>query len=257
MLRSLRELLEYDLMATDGQIGTVHDFFFSDEDWTIRYLVVDTGPWIFGRKVLISPHALLQPIWASETFPVNLTREEVKTSPDVDLAKPVSRLHEEKMQEHYNWPIYWGAASAVPGQSARPVLVHPNLFRKHGEAENDDKKDSHLRSVTELLDYRVAAVDGEVGKVKDFIIDDENWQIRYMIVDTANAELDTDKQVLVALEWVSNIDVVGASASIDLKQDAIKFSPSYDPSLPVNRQYEEVVYDYHGRPKYWQVVEEA
>jgi len=253
MLRSLKELLEYELMANDGQMGKVHDFFFSDEDWTIRYLVVDTGPWIFGRKVLISPDALLQPVWASETFPVNLSREDVKTSPDVDLAKPVSRLHEEKMREYYNWPIYWGAASAAPGQPARPIVVHPNLFRK--DREDDAKEESHLRSVTELLEYSVTALDGGVGGISDFIIDDENWQIRYMLVDTTDSELDTDKQVLIALEWVNNIDVVGANASIDLKQDAIKFSPSYDPSLPVNRQYEEVLYDYHGRPKYWQVVE--
>ena len=57
MLRSLKELVGYKVMAQDGQIGKVADFFIDDQDWVTRYLVVDTGPSIFGRKVLISPEA--------------------------------------------------------------------------------------------------------------------------------------------------------------------------------------------------------
>lgn len=250
MLRSLNELLGYELMARDDHMGKVHDFFFSDEDWTIRYLVVDTGPWIFGRKVLISPHALLQPVWASRSFPVNLTREEVKASPEVDFAKPVSREYEEELLAHYKWPSYW---SITPSHVGQPFFTPPYLFATEDDSDDDQPRKSHLRSATELMGYQVFASDGEAGSVVDFILDDESWQIRYMIIDVNN-KLEADKKVLVALEWIKNIRVESKEMRIDLTQDAIKFSPTFDPTLAVNRQYEEVLYDYHGRPKYWQVA---
>ena len=254
MLRSLNEILGYVLMGKDGQMGKIHDFFFSDDDWTIRYLVMDTGPWIFGRKVLISPHVLQQPDWASESIPVNLTREEVKSGPDVDVAKPVSRKYEEELLAHYNWPVYWGV---TPTQSGHPFFAPPYLFAKDDNTNDETARQSHLRSAAEMVDYQIFATDGKIGSVSDFILDDENWQIRYMLVDTADSQLDAEKKVLVALEWISKINVGSGEVHIDLTQDAIKFSPAFDPTLPVNRQYEEVLYDYYGRPKYWQVVEKA
>jgi PRC-barrel domain len=251
MFRSLKELLGYQLLAKDGHMGKVHNFLFNDEDWRIRYLIVDTGPWILGRKVLISPLALGQPIWASETFPVDLTREQVKSSPDVDLAKPVSRQYEERLFKHYSWPAYWSMNATIPGP---PVYVSPLLFSKQ-EDQTHKEVDSHLRSAKELFGYQVNALEGDVGTLTDFIVEDEDWNIRYMVVDISTW-LGSEKQILVALEWVNNIDVSRKEVLIDLSQDAVKFSPAFDPSLPVNRQYEEVIYDYHGRPKYWQVMEQ-
>lgn len=252
MLRSLNELLGYELMSKDGQMGKVHDFFFSDIDWMVRYLVVDTGPWIFGRKVLISPQALLQPVWASETFPVDLTREEVKSSPDVDVAKPVSREYEDELFAHYRWPAYW---SITPTHSGQPFFTPPYLFAGDDDSDDEQPTKSHLRSATELTGYQVFTTDNsEVGSVSNFILDDEFWQIRHMIVDISD-KLDADKKVLVALEWIKSIMVASKEIHIDLTEDAIRYSPAFNPSMPVNRQYEEVLYDYHGRPKYWQAVQ--
>ncbi|MGD8402686.1 MAG: hypothetical protein PVJ21_03430 [Anaerolineales bacterium] len=241
MLRSLKELIGYELLAKDGLMGKTHDFLFSDEDWQVHYLIVDTGPWILGRKVLVSLLALGQPVWASETFPVDLTREQVKTSPDVDLARPVSRQYEEKLHQHYNWPAYWGMATAIPG---RPAHIFSQDFSVQDEEEN-----SHLRSAKELFGYKLKATDGDIGKLTDFIVEDDNWQFRYIIVNT-NALSDDGNQVLVSLEWINKIDVTLKEISIDLTQQAIALSPEFNPKKPVNHQYEEVLYDYYGRPKY-------
>ena len=254
MLLSLKELLGYELMATDGPVGRVHNFLFSDEDWAIRYLVVDTGPWIFGRKVLISPNVLQQPIWSSRRFPVALTREEVRTSPDIDLddAKTVSRQYEEKLHQHYNWPAYWHMSSAIPG---RPVYFPMHLFNRNITPGEEVVK-SHLRSATEIIGYNVRTDQGDVGEVGDLIVQDEDWLIYYMIVDT-DKWLDSGKQILVALEWIKDIKAPPErEIALDLTQEAIKSSPAFDPTQPVNRQYEEVLYDYFGRPKYWQVLSE-
>jgi len=252
MLRSLNELMGYELMAKDGHMGKVDDFFFNDEDWKIRYLVVDTGPWIFGKAVLISPEALLQPVWASETFPVDLTREQVKTSPEVDVVKPVSREYEEKLHEHYRWPTYWNMS---PGGFGSPMYIPPNLLNLDNTVQEDGIK-SQLRSATKVFNYGVDAIEGEVGSIKDFIIDDETWQVLYMNVDVSKW-LEVDKQILVALDWIRRIDVSDNKVFIDLTQDAVRYSPKFDATLPVNRQYEEVIYDYYGRPKYWQIMEET
>jgi hypothetical protein len=246
MLRSLKELLNYQLLAKDGQIGKAQNFLFSDEDWRVRYLVVDTGPWILGRKVLVSLFALGQPVWASEIFPVQLTREQVKNSPDVDLAKPVSRKHEERLHQYYNWPMYWGLNTAIPSP---PTHISPKVFVGH---EKEDE--THLRSAKELFGYQMNAMDGEVGEVMDFIVEDDDWQIQYMVVDASNLT-NSDKQVLVALEWVDRIDVARKELFVELDLESIELSPDFDPNNPINRQYEEVLYDYYGRPKYWQVVE--
>lgn len=238
-------------MATDGEIGKVDDCLFSDDDWFIRYLVVDTGPWIFGRKVLIATDSLMQPEWASKTFPVNLTREQVKNSPEINLAKPVSRIHEEQLRSYYNWPLYLGVSPSFP---RAPIYMPPNLFdQREGKPEPAPEDQSHLRSSSTLLDYRVFATDGETGQVSDFIMNDEIWQFRYMVTDTSG-KLDQDKEVLVALEWISSIEVATMGIYIDLTCKAIRFSPEFDPTIPVNRQYEEVLYDYHGKPKFWQAV---
>ena len=138
MLRSLKELLGYELLAKDGHMGKVHNFLFSDADWRVRYLVVDTGPWILGRKVLISLSALGQPVWASETFPVDLTREQVKTSPDVDLTNPVSHQYEERLHQYYNWAHYWSMTTTIPGN---PSFIPAQLFGVKDKTDDRNKEE--------------------------------------------------------------------------------------------------------------------
>ena len=251
MLRSMKELLGYELLAKDGLMGKVHNFLFSDEDRIVRYLVVDTGPWILGRKVLISLQALGQPVWASGTFPVELTREQIKNSPDGDMATPLSRQYEERLHQHYNWPAYWGMAAAIPG---RPAYIPPQIFFRKEEHVEEYKIRSHLQSSKELLGYQMNATDGKIGSVADFLVEDEDWQLRFMVVDVSNW-LDTDRQILMALEWITSIDVAMKEVFVELKQETIKYSPPFDPALPVNRQYEEVLYDYYGRPRSREVIE--
>jgi uncharacterized protein YrrD len=81
MKRNLKSLIGFTMGATDGEIGKVRDFYFDDHSWTIRYLVVETGGWLSGRKVLISPEAVLKENRDKHVFPVNLTMEQIKNSP--------------------------------------------------------------------------------------------------------------------------------------------------------------------------------
>jgi sporulation protein YlmC with PRC-barrel domain len=252
MLRSVRSFEDYGVHASDGEIGSVSDFYFDDEHWAIRYLVVDTGTFFSGRRVLVSPVAFRQADWSSRQFHLALTREKVKNGPNIDLDRPVSRQHEREYFRYYAWPSYWDFAG--PGQPG----VWGNCGLPSGLAAGgappppqpeQDGGDPHLRSVREVVGYRIQGSDGEIGHVDDFIVDDETWAIRYLVIDTRNWWL--DRKVLVAPHWAERISWDAKNVYLNLPRDTIKHSPEWLADAPVNRQYETRLYDYYGRPAYW------
>jgi hypothetical protein len=113
MFRNASTLDGSIINATDGEIGHVEDAYFHDEAWTIRYLVVDTGTWLIGRKVLISPNSVTQPLGASRIIDVSLTREQVRNSPDIDTHRPVLRQHEREYLGYYGYPTAISHTSTV------------------------------------------------------------------------------------------------------------------------------------------------
>ncbi|MEW5872483.1 MAG: PRC-barrel domain-containing protein [Chloroflexota bacterium] len=256
MLRSLKELYGYNILALDGEIGKVHDFYFDDEEWTVRYLVVDTGPWIFGRKVLVAPLALGRPDWIGHRFPVNLTREQVEDSPDIDTDRPVSRQQQQYLHEYFHWPMYWNLTGVPPTAPAVYPAVHDEARKAQAEAEPiTQETDSHLRRAREVIGYQVEGRDERLGKVGDFILEDEGWILRYLVLDTDAWNTDAwnmqAKKVLIAPFWIQSITYEDSQVQIDLTRQIIMDSPGFDPKTTINREYEEVLYDYHGRPYYW------
>lgn len=258
MLRSCKELFGYEVLAQDGQIGEVHDFLFEDREWAIRYLVVDTGPWILGRKILLSVSALGQPDWSGQQFPVALTREKVKASPEVDADKDVSRRQEIKLHDHYAWPMYWdepgGVERPVPQSPPSPTEVQEEekVTRDTGEKtaiSRSEYGDPHLRSMRDVRKYNIVARDGKIGQADDFVVATEDWVLRYLVVDTGTWL--PGRKVLIALDWIEAIRYESSEIGIDLSRETIKKSPEFDPEEPVNREYEGQLYDYYGRPRYW------
>jgi hypothetical protein len=229
MLRSGLETLGYKIHAADNGIGSSEDFLFDDKDWMIRYLVVNTGTWLSGRRVLISPVALGEPNWEEGIFPVALTRKQVENSPPVETDNPVSRRCEEELHLYHGWMAYWGV-------------------KPQGSVEIPEG-DPHLRSMEKVKGYTIQATDGDIGHVEDFIIDTEHWIIRYLVVNTRNWL--PDKKVLVAKPWIQAVRWEDLSVYIDMSRESIKKSPEYDPSQLVNREYEIRLCDYYGRPTYW------
>lgn len=251
MLRSLKELHGYSIMSRNGEIGHVDDFYFDDQSWIIRYMIVDTGPWIFGRRVLIAPHALDKPEWTARVFPVNLFREQIKNSPKVDTEKPVSRQYEVALHEHYNWPMYWNFPAGTPMPPLYPP-ANPNQ-ELEGVVVTGEGGDPHLRRMQEVLGYDVEAADGKVGVVGDFIVDDDYWIIRYVVLDSHKWL--PGRKFLIAPDWIDWIRFDDPQVAIELSRQKIKASPEFDPTQPLNRKYEEVLFDYYGRPQYWREVE--
>jgi hypothetical protein len=248
--RSVSHLVGGTVRAKDGDLGRVKEFYFDDHKWTIRYMVVDTGRWLQGRQALISTVALKKPQWKSRVFPVNLTKEQVKNSPSIDTDKPVSRQHEAKLHNYYDWPIYWTTGLEPYAGIGYPVPTHLSPPAKGKKALPERPADPNLRSMRQVTGYYIQAIDGEIGHVHDFIVDDETWAIRYVVVNTQNWL--PGKKVLVFPAWISRVSWDKSKVFVDLLRESVKNSPAFDPSKPVSRGYEERLFDHYGRSKYWE-----
>jgi sporulation protein YlmC with PRC-barrel domain len=189
MLRNVNDLRGYAICATDGAIGKVDDFYFDDQDWGVRYLIVETGSWLSSRKVLISPIALGHAGWMGRQLPVALTRAQVEGSPDIDTRKPVSRQQETDYFAYYGYPYYWGGAGlwgmgAYPGSLMTQGKISQSL-NAHRAPATGTPDDCHLRSCKAVIGHHVEATDGRVGHVEDMVVDDYTWAIRHLIVATS------------------------------------------------------------------------
>ncbi len=255
MLRTIKAVLNYTLKATDKKLGSVKDFYFDDHMWVNRYLVADTGNWLPGRQVLIGTEALGQPDWHQEVFPIHLTAEQIEQSPDIKDDAPVSLQQEEKLRAYFSWQKYWDDQSFIqPAAGSEFAIVGacPPLEAVPADvvtAFHVPSGDPHLRSVNEVCGYSIQVLDGSIGQVEDFVMDDTTWKLQYLIVDTGNWL--PGKKVLISPEWIKQVSWADQNVDLDLTQEGVKSSPEFDPSLPINREYEARLYDYYGRPKYW------
>jgi len=231
MQRSVNNLVEYTICATDGELGKVNDFYFDDLTWSIRYLVVKTGNWLSERDVLIPHAALGRTDWNSKTFRVNLTMEQVRNSPDIDTEKTVSRQHEEKLFDHYMLPVYWGEGFyATPlGMIPLTPISDMSKMKVDDDLTQQQHEDPHLRSTMKVKGYQIHANDGEIGHVEDFIVDDDKWILWYLVVDIHN--LLRGRKVLIKPHRINRIDWDKSEVYLNLSQESIKNSPEFDSSL--------------------------
>ena len=245
MLNKAKTLKGYKLNSRDGEIGKVKEFYFDDRHWAIRYLVADTGNWLTGRQVLISPYALVAVNKEEQNIAVDLTKKQIEDSPSLNSDKPVSLQFEQAYYGYYGWPIYWGGAYMWGPYT----YLERNLEKWKTSNQGEKAWDPHLRSTKVVTGYHIQASDGEIGHVEDFIIDDENWAIRYLIVDTLNWW--TGKKVLIAPKWIERASWSESKVFINLSRETIKQSPEYTDALLLTRDYETRLHGHYHLQGYW------
>ena len=245
MLWEVGALKGYALDSIDGEVGKVQEFFFDDRHWTIRYLIADTGNWLTGRQVLISPHALGAVSEEDQHIMVALTRKQIEESPSLLCDEPVSRQFENAYYGHYGWPIYWGG----------PFMwgAYPYITRQAEEQAPSGHAEKHwdpdLRSTHDVTGHHIQAKDGNIGHVADFIIDDHTWAIRYLVVDTGNWW--QGKRVLISPRWIQDVSWAESKVFVDLARETIKQSPEYTDESLLTRDYETGLHRHYNRQGYW------
>jgi uncharacterized protein YrrD len=258
MLLSFGDLKGHKLHAKDGEIGSINDIYFDDATWTVRYLVVNVGSWLTGREVLLVPQVLDLRAGGEKAIGVDLTRAQIRNSPDTDTHKPVLRQHEEAIHSHYGWPLYWGGDPVAGGARSLGYAPHfPDLGGAReipppvleGDERQAEEGDPHLRSAREVDGYRLHALDGEIGTVTDLIVDHEEWRIRYLVVKTGGWF--SGDHVLVAPGWIRQLSWPESSVHVNLTRREVAESPPYNHAHPLTRDYEARLHLHYSRQSYW------
>jgi hypothetical protein len=255
MFKSLKRMTGMVIKATDGEIGSLDQFFFDDTSWAIRYFVVNIGSLVISKKVLISP-ASFQTIQGHDIL-VNSTIAQIKNSPDIDTEKPISRQKEEQLHDYFTWSYYWGYPLYYNslGTELYPNIQYTDTFLGHDKIANnlgnsDIMDNNHLRSSKDIQGYIIMAKENEFGSVEDFLVDTENWAIRYIILNTG--DLLPGKKVIVSAKWTKEIDWDTKTIHFDIDRDVIKNGPSFDYSIPLTRDFERRMFEYYEQHPYWE-----
>jgi len=245
MLSKAKALKGYKLHSRDAEIGKIKEFYFDDHHWTIRYLVADSGNWLLGRQVLISPYALVAVNKEEQYITIDLTKKQIEDSPSLNSDKPVSRQFEETYYGYYGWPMYWNGPY-MWGYS--PYIMRDR--EKWRESNQGGKPwDPHLRSTDDVSGHHIQATDGEIGHVEDFIIDDETWAIRYLIIDTRNWW--PGKKIMISPKWIERVSWKDSKVFVNLLRETIKQSPEYTDESLITRDYESKLYQHYNQQGYW------
>jgi len=249
VLRRLRDYEGFDVWSREGRnLGSVKDFYFDEDRWTVRYIVVRTGTLFTGRSVLLSPMSIARLEWDRARIDFKLTEKQIEGAPDADLAQPISRRFETEYAGYYGIPHYW-AGSDLWGMWSTPMEVQPPPAVQQPAAEQEMLESQHLRSIREVNGYHILATDGEIGHGDDVLVDERTLAVQYLVVDTSNWI--GGRTVLVSPDWVRRVDWINREIHVDMSRDAVKASPEYDPTIELSRDYEDRLHGHYSRPAYW------
>lgn len=223
MLQNIKRLYGCRLVATDGPIGKIKDFYFDDQSWVIRYLVADTGTWLTGRQVLLSPYSFGIVDEYEKTLHLKLHKKQIENGPPIESHQPVSRQYEIEYYNYYGWPAYWDGG-ALWGFGSYPMVVPPPNYEAGPRKQTAlDRNDKHLQSSHAVLGYQLRTLDGEIGQVSGFMVDDRSWAIEEVVVKTGDWH--SGKEILLSTEKVKrvsyeNSELVVECTKADIQQTA-------------------------------------
>ncbi|MBD3408238.1 MAG: hypothetical protein GF411_19100 [Candidatus Lokiarchaeota archaeon] len=255
MLSIADKIEGYSILTEDGDIGEVVSLLFDDRDWSVQYLVVDVGN-LVEEKVLISTEIADVPIWKKETIPVKVSKQKIKDSPTINLSGPVSEERLTEIHRYYGWApfrpgILPSSPTTVPG-AAMPIsstITYEIVDESRTEEHVSKEAERHLRSINEVNGYYVEATDESVGNIENFLLDADEWVIRYAVVDVGGW-LSEEKR-LVANNWIEDVDWLGQKISMKISKNRLEKAPHFDKEKQIDREYEAELFEIYDQPGYW------
>jgi hypothetical protein len=225
MLQNIKELYGRKLAALDGDIGHVKDFYFDDENWVIRYLVADTGNWLTGRLVLLTPHVFGTLDQDEQTLHIKLHKKKIQDSPSLGSHRPVSRQYETEYYHYYGLPPYWNGG-AIWGPINYPVVLPPSEKEMEIYKKDHHRDDKHLRSTQAVTGYHIQSVDGKIGHVSSFLVDDRSWEIHELVIETGHWY--SGKEILIPPSKVERISYEESKVFVNLTKADVQETAEND-----------------------------
>lgn len=228
----LSQLKTYFVEAIDGETGRVDDLYFHRGEWHIRYLLLRVAFEPEYRRVLLSTYSVQEVLTDRHVITLNLTRQQIRNSPETNVSQPISRPHEIELNQYYGWPADWLAAE----QDVTPTGELSGRAERQQAGDIEEYTGAALQGCDEVTGvFRIQANDGEIGKITDFIVDDESWLLRYVIAEYADSRTG---YVILATDMVERIDWVDGHFYVDAFVKTIREIPDYDPAVPFQKQQE-------------------
>jgi hypothetical protein len=219
MSQSINNFYGKRLSARDGDVGHVKDFYFDDHTWAVRYVVADTGSWLAGRLVLLSPHAFGRFHKDDECLPANLTRSQIENGPAIESHLPVSRQYEEEYYRYYGWPVYW-TGDHLWGMGGFPAVVPPPVQSQTPRMSLEKPGKAQLRSSRAVTGYHIQTPDGMIGEVTDFLLETRSWAIREIVVEAGHWY--SGKEIRIPTDKVDRISFEDSSVFVSLTKEDIQ-----------------------------------
>jgi hypothetical protein len=250
MLNCLNRIRGYDIQAHDGEIGHIQDFYFDDRAWAVRYIVADTGHWLPGRQVLLSPESLDSIDNENERVTFSLTKQQIEDSPSIEADAPVSRQMESRLVHYYGWPMYW-TSMAYPAVGYVPVTSEETAEQHvRSDVRDDAQIGPKLRSLDEVSRYAIHTMDDTFGHLEDLLAQPDTWQIHYMLIDTRKWL--PGRKILASVHWIREIDWNQREIVVSVTRDQVKTSPELGEFETLDRETEIQLHEHYGLPAYWQ-----
>ncbi len=250
MFRSLRDLLNYALFAGGMNCGKISEFIIDDFNWVVRYLVVNTG----SRSVIVSVRSVHEINPVAQTIEASLEPALLQKSLEYIPGQEVSREQEILLSEHYGWGRYWeeeALPNTMPGDLTAIPLVEMELNKENlvpvtGGEPNPLEVENHLRHLTDLIGYSVQARNGSAGKLCDLIVQEENCDIPYLVIESGR--ILGGKKVLVSPQWVQTLQWGQSNLQIDLNRETIQNSPEFHPEDLLDEGFWSQVNEHYSAP---------
>jgi hypothetical protein len=237
----MRIINGYSVHSIDGNIGQVVGFYLDGLHWKVRYLVVDLSTWASQRKVLLSPVSLKSPQWEEKQFPVSITRKQVEESPDINTDKPFSKIEEERLNNHYDWPLYW--------KSRKPNLLFGGMSRRRIEPQHQSGYNQALWDFGAMMGFLIAARNDPAGsgELVDIIVEDRTWTLQHLVIDTGT--LLPGRLVLLSTEHLRGVEIDWGSRQIRVKipPDRIRNGLPFNSAMLGGSQAEQVDLVYYDK----------
>lgn len=242
-LHRTAEIIGCTAQAIDGKAGSIHDILFDDDSWKVRYLVVRSGVWLEERMVLIPPQAFLYATEGAHEVHVTLSCDQIRQSRSLEADPPF--YLQRQIDAATTAPTLW----MTYGSLYDPVipLYGPALMQAPPEGADVKREkpdyDPHLRSVREISGYQLEDADGEAGQLVGFLVDNEVWALRYVVIQTGSWF--AKQQRLLTVSHISAINWERRTLTTSLHRERIAASPEYADALLLDPAFENRLLQYY------------